>query len=137
MCSRACASTTRDESAPQDAEVRTLLVGGSACTDYSFYGSQQQSAGPTALFLLLFLRLAAEFKPMMVLLENVVGFPMSIVIDVLGQIYDFTEMILQADAAGFPVERRRKYMLGVLRIRYETLSVEYGYIRFCLFFLHL
>lgn len=110
-----------DPKAPSGANIRTIMVGGSACTDYSFYGSQQHSAGPTALYLLIFLRMALEYKPTMVLLENVVGFPMSLVLGVLGTAYRFHELILQPDHMGWPVERRRKYMLGVFELRYETL----------------
>ena len=110
-----------DPKSPSGADIRSVMVGGSACTDYSFFGSQQHSAGPTALYLLIFLRMVLEYKPTMVLLENVVGFPMSLVLQVLGEAYHFVEMILQPDQMGWPVERRRKYMLGVFELRYETL----------------
>ena len=99
-----------------------LLVGGSACVDYSFFGQQQAGAGPTAIFLLIFLRMAAEYKPDLILHENVLGFPLAMIIEVLDELFEFEEGVLQPDIAGWAIERKRKYMIGRFRMKFKTLG---------------
>ena len=107
---------------PAGSEALSLYIGGSACTDYSFYGNQQFGAGPTAIYLLIMLRNIAEYKPHIFVHENVLGFPLAMILDVLQSMYDIEEVVLQPDIAGWPVERRRKYMIGRLRMTLKHLG---------------
>ena len=102
--------------------ILTMLVAGSACTDFSAYGNMQMAAGPTMLFLLILLRMVAEWQPMVFIHENVVHFPMVLLKDTLDELYDFEEHILQPQLAGYPIERRRKYCIGRLRLKLKLLG---------------
>ena len=92
----------------------TVVVGGSACTDFSSFGNHQMSAGPTTIYLLLLLRMVASFRPLIFIHENVVAFPLKLLSDCLQEMYDFEEVVLHADQTGWPVERKRKYCVGRL-----------------------
>ena len=79
------------------------------------------SAGPTTVYLLIWIRKSAEYKPHILMHENVLGFPMRLLEETLSELYEFHEMILLPDKAGFPIERRRKYILGLLRLKMKQL----------------
>lgn len=115
LCSREIA--VNNAFVPDGSDALSAFVGGSACTDYSFFGNQQYGAGPTAIYLLIMLRIIAEYKPHLVLHENVLGFPLAMICDILQELYDFEEVVLQPDIAGWPIERRRKYMIGRLKMK--------------------
>ena len=93
-----------------------MLVGGSACTDFSAFGSSQQQCGPTMVFLLLFIRLIAEYQPEVFIHENVPQFPTQILQDCLHDMYTIEEDLLspESSGSGFPIVRHRKYITGRL-----------------------
>lgn len=98
----------------------TMLVAGSACTDFSAYGNKQTSAGPTTLFLLILLRMILDWKPMLFIHENVLQFPLALLEETLGEVYAFEEHVLCPQHAGFPVDRRRKYCIGRFRLKLKS-----------------
>ena len=91
-----------EKSVPDGSIALSVLVAGSACVDYSTFGSQQMAAGPTAIFLLLLLRMVLEYRPMIFLHENVVGFMISLLEDVLSPLYSLDESIIASEAMNFP-----------------------------------
>ena len=105
---------------PQGSRAVNMCVAGSACVDYSAYGNHQQAAGKTALFLIVLLRLILEDKPLLFLHENVLGFPLALLMDVLAELYEIEEIVITPEIANFPVERRRKYALGRFRLSLRT-----------------
>ena len=113
-----------ESSVPPGASAISAFVGGSACTDYSFYGNHQYGAGPTAIYLLIMLRIIAEYKPHIVLHENVILFSLQLIAEVLEELYEFEQVVLQPDVAGWPVERKRKYIIGRLRLKLKCFGVE-------------
>ena len=108
-----------EKSVPDGSIAISVLVAGSACVDYSSFGSQQMAAGPTAIFLLLLLRMVLEYRPMIFLHENVIGFVISLLEDVLSPIYRLEESIIASEAMSFPVERRRKYCIARLNDNFK------------------
>lgn len=110
-----------EKSVPDGSIALSVLVAGSACVDYSTFGSQQMAAGPTAIFLLLLLRMVLEYRPMIFLHENVVGFTISLLEDVLSPLYRLDESIIASEAMNFPVERRRKYCIARLSDSFKFL----------------
>ncbi len=121
-CSRAIGID--ESSVPEGASAISAFVGGSACVDYSFFGNQQHGAGPTAIYLLIMLRIIAEYKPHIALHENVLPFPLEMLLEVLEELYEFEQVVLQPDIAGWPVERKRKYMIGRLRFKVKCFGVN-------------
>ena len=91
--------------------VLRVLVAGSACTDWSSFGSQQHAAGPTVFYLLVLLRMVLETSPDVFLHENVSSFPTELLLDVLQDAYTVEELMTSPVDAAFPIERRRKYCL--------------------------
>ena len=79
-CKRTPGRKGRDTSccAAEIKKIIDLLVAGSACTDFSSYGSNQNQAGPTIAFLLLLMRLVLEYEPELFLHENVILFPLAL-----------------------------------------------------------
>lgn len=104
-------------------DVVSLLVAGSACTDFSSYGNLQQSAGATTKYLLIMIRIVATWKPLLLLHENVLGFPLSLLLETLDELYEFEESVLQPQLAGFPIDRRRKYCIGRFRLKLKFLGL--------------
>ena len=114
-CKRAPGRRGRDTSLCADGirMIIDLLVAGSACTDFSSYGSNQNQAGPTIPFLLLLMRLVLEYEPEVFVFENVVPFPMALLEDALHCKYVLEEVFLFPDfsGCGFPIARQRKYII--------------------------
>lgn len=110
--------------APSKSRVVTVACAGSSCTDYSSFGNQQTTAGKSVLSLLVLLRMVAQYTPDIFLHENVLLFPLNLLKEVLDSLYSFEEAILQADHTGFPIERKRKYIIGRYRMKLTILCVE-------------
>ena len=113
---------------PLEALILTMLVAGSARTDFSAYGNKQTSAGPTTLFLLILLRMILDWKPMIFLHENVLQFPLTLLEEILGELYQFEEHILCPQHAGFPVDRRRKYCIGRFSLKLRSPGIMLRFI---------
>ena len=110
------------ESAPEGATVLTALTGGSPCIDYTTMGNQQMSAGSTAIHLLILLRMVLEWKPDLFIHENVIQFPMAMIMECLKEIYTFDSVVLTPESLGFPIHRRRQYLLGRLTSKWKILN---------------
>ena len=106
----------------------STCVAGSACTDFSAYGNMQTSAGHTIIYLLILLRMIAEWKPMIFIHENVLNFPISLLMEILDELYQFEEYLLQPQHAGFPIDRRRKYCIGRLRLKLRRLAANLSWL---------
>lgn len=115
--------TARQGIAPSKSRVMTVACAGSSCTDYSSFGSQQTTGGKSVLSLLVLLRMVAQYIPDIFLHENVILFPLCLLKEILDCLYSFEEVILQADHTGFPIERKRKYIIGRYRLKLTTLCI--------------
>ncbi len=70
------------------------------------------------------LRIIAEYKPHIMLHENVLPFPLDMIRDILDEMYEFEQVILQPDIAGWPIERKRKYIIGRLRLKVKNFGLK-------------
>lgn len=99
--------------ADPDRTILDMLLAGSACTDFSSYGSCQQQCGPTMKYLLLLIRLVLEYQPDIFLHENVTQFPLKLLQECLHGLYSLEEYICspETSGSGFPIARVRKYII--------------------------
>ena len=117
-CPRMPALRSRDAAAAARKigwQILTLLLAGSACTDFSSYGARQTCAGPTMFFLLVLLRIVIQYQPTVFIHENVCSFPTELLREVLHECYDVDDMLTSPTECGFPIDRKRKYCLCMLR----------------------
>lgn len=116
-------------SAAKDSQVESvidMLVAGSACTDFTSYGSSQNAAGPTMVYLLLLIRLVAEHQPDLLLHENVLPFPTRLLEECLSELYSIQELIRspETSGSGFPITRNRKYVICRKQTRVQFLELH-------------
>ncbi|CAE8652541.1 unnamed protein product, partial [Polarella glacialis] len=100
-----------------------VLIAGSPCTDYSKWGKVLQSAGPTTAFFLILMKSVLQFLPDVFVHENVTTFPMDHIVSFLGELYDITfSQIDPADDCGFPIHRKRVYLVAHLKYRHHQIK---------------
>lgn len=104
------------------AVVLAMVIAGSACTDFSAFGNRQTSAGPTVIYLLILLRMILEWKPDILIHENVVSFPQGLLEEVLDSLYSIESHILHPQQGGFPIDRRRRYCICRFRLKLASLD---------------
>lgn len=92
-----------------------ILAAGSPCVDFSTMGDLLGFNGQTALAFLVLMKLVLTSRPDVFLFENVRGFPISALQDILKHLYDSDETMLCPSSWGFPVKRDRRYALFRLR----------------------
>ena len=87
-------------------------MGGIPCVDFTTWGLCRRLSGPTAILVMMFICLRILLKEAIVIIENVVGFPMDLLERYLGRFYDFTGAVCaNTDFAGLPVRRDRRYVV--------------------------
>lgn len=64
--------------------------------------------------------MVVTFLPYLWVHENVVSFPGDMLKETLDADYHIEELLLQAEHSGFPVERKRKYTIGRLRVKLKS-----------------
>ena len=105
-----------------DAVIVAMVIAGSACTDFSSFGNRQMSAGPTVIYLLILLRMILDWKPDILLHENVISFPQRLLEEVLDSLYSIESHILHPQQGGFPIDRRRRYCICRFRLKLTSLD---------------
>lgn len=113
-CPRECGCGSKQKAEKSLGQViLDMLIAGSACTDFSAYGSSQHSAGPTMVYLLLLLRMVLEYQPDIMIHENVLQFPARLLEECLHGLYLIQEFVRSPDVSGsgFPISRNRKYLI--------------------------
>ena len=99
-----------------------VVVCGIPCVDYSSMGQRQGLSGPTAIIILMWIRLMQVHQPAFIVIEEVVpfrtrGLPLIEEPDMLGLLYAFQTIELGPRNFGLPVNRPRMYCIGVHRQR--------------------
>ena len=95
-----------------------LHCGGPPCLDlFSPMGRCQRTDGPTAIVLVVWARMVLIALPDVVIVENVPQFPEALLVSLLGFAYAVASVILCPSLFGWPVRRRRRYAICVLRHR--------------------
>ena len=92
-----------------------LHIAGPPCIDYSSMGRQRRENGPTAIVFLLWTRAVRDQHPLVVVFENVVRFPITMLQLLLGDLYHIDHVVLDAIMTGGPCRRRRLYCVLTLR----------------------
>lgn len=93
-----------------------LHLAGSPCQDWSLFGKRKGFAGVTVRAFLTWCALMLSTLPHLIVHENVVGFPVSILGRLLGHYYSISHTTIWPGAVSrFPVRRDRSYAILVLR----------------------
>ena len=93
-----------------------VLIAGIPCIDFSKTGTRRQLEGPTARVIATVFRELVELQPSIAVIENVEQFPMAIVGEVVGHMYDIVDLnICPADAGYRLMARKRLYLVLVHR----------------------
>ena len=82
---------------------------GTPCTPFSTQGSQKANEDPCVLFLLVWCALIIKLRIPSVLQENVSGFISSLLVSLMGHLYDAQWYVCDTDVYGWPSHRVRKY----------------------------
>merc|ERR1740129_1256181 len=111
-----CDAHGADCSAQCDAD---LWVAGSPCVDWSPMGRRRGTGGPSRAVFLTWCHDVREQAPALLLHENVPRFPKRLLEAELGELYEIRELgpdrVVTPQALGFPVRRKRRYLLLVHR----------------------
>ena len=90
---------------------------GCPCTDFTSWGRGRKLQGPTVFPLAIWLAMRIILKETMLLIENVVTWPLEIVMSVLRPYYDVSDAICDNESfAAMCVNRTRKHMVLTLRM---------------------
>ena len=95
------------------AKVNTV-VAGTPCQDFSNYGHGKLLQGPSTICLLTFLCMMRKLAPLVIIMENVEGFPFRMLSRWL-PMYEVDTIVFNAKALGQCVERTRRYCILTLR----------------------
>lgn len=99
-----------------DDGVVTVKLAGSPCTDFSLFGSGQGLSGATVVYLLVFVKAVLQSLPHCLVHENVLGFPIDVLKNLLKDYYNCTySTISPNEHCGVPVERDRRYAIFTLK----------------------
>ncbi len=104
--------------AAMQADSSDLHIAGTPCVDFSLRGNQLQELGPAFIVFLCWCAHRREQQEAVVVQENVTGFPIQLLIDLLGDIYDIQSACINPATLGFPSERIRQWV--VMRHRTKT-----------------
>ena len=89
---------------------------GCPCVDFSTWGKGRKLSGPSTPALAVWFRLMLLIQPCIVLIENVVQFPVALARDIFGVHYDIDFIDLTAhDTFGHCVRRKRRLVLCTLK----------------------
>jgi hypothetical protein len=97
-----------------------LHIAGTPCTDWSQAGDQAKTSGITMVHFLAWVALRRLIREPMLVQENVPLFPQALLIELLGDLYEFQFHQTSPVDHGFPVVRKRQYAIG--RLPSSTLS---------------
>ena len=92
-----------------------LHAAGSPCVDFSPMGRRRGYQGPSMLLYMLWCALVRRALPTIIVFENVVQFPMAVLLDTLGDIYCINAIVVDAVTWLGAVRRKRRYALLTLR----------------------
>lgn len=96
-------------------EVGDVHFAGSPCTDFSVMGQQKKLAGPTAAAFLVWVRWIRDSLPRCVVHENVKTFPVEVLKEHFGDLYQVETTVLDPRMFGWPISRPRRYSLLLLK----------------------
>ncbi len=102
-----CADTGRSVAI----DLGAVHCGGNPCKDWSLLGKRQGVEGPTAPALITWALLIRRHKPDFLIQENVLQFPIELLLDLLGGLYRAEALELDPRRLGWPVARRRRYVV--------------------------
>ena len=78
-------------------------------------GKRRGFAGPTSAAFITWVFLVRRHRPRILVHENVVGFDIRALADLLADLYDYQHLELDPRALGLPVARRRRYTVFTLK----------------------
>lgn len=110
--------TSAASPAAMQAESSDVHVAGTPCVDFSLRGNQMQELGPAFLVFLCWCAHRREQQEAVIVQENVTAFPVQLLIDLLGDIYDIQSACINPASLGFPSQRSRQWV--VMRHRTKT-----------------
>jgi len=87
----------------------TVHVAGPPCPAFSSLGKHQGAVGPLLLPLMIWTAHRALIEEDFILHENVPGFPVQLLIDMLGSKYSISTQLVQVADLGQPVDRLRRW----------------------------
>ena len=90
-------------------------VAGPPCVDFSPMGAGRRELGPTMICLYVWARAVRDSRPMLLIIENVPRFPISLLQSLFGDIYHMDWALLEACSFGAPGRRRRLYVILTLK----------------------
>lgn len=96
-----------------DAKTCTVFAAGSPCTDWSTFGSRRTTCGPTSTAFVVMLAVILQGQPDVVIHENVIGFPLGMLVHHLGAMYQIDSAVLDPTSYGYPINRPRRYTVMV------------------------
>ena len=103
----------------------TFHVAGTPCVDYSNMGARRKANGPTNLAFLVWAGLRRLLRETFIIHENVPQFPVSILEQALGDLYIWHTAITTPVMHGWPVERRRRISIGILREKLHSVAIPW------------
>ena len=103
----------------------TFHVAGTPCVDYSNMGARRKANGPTNLAFLVWAGLRRLLRETFIIHENVPQFPVSILEQMLGDLYIWHTAITTPAMHGWPVERRRRISIGILREKLQSVAIPW------------
>ncbi len=86
-------------------------MAGTPCVDFSPRGSSLKEQGEAFLCLLAWVAARRYHQEAVVLQENVKGFPIKLLLDLLGDLYAIENCMINPSNHGFPSERPRQYVV--------------------------
>ena len=87
-------------------------VAGSPCTDFSIRGGRAELQGATTWGLMSFISMRRQIQEAYWIQENVQEFPVSLLSELLSDLYEIQSCIVDAGAIGWPITRKRQYVVG-------------------------
>ena len=92
-----------------------IHVAGTTCVDHSNYGSCKGDEGRNVKFFLIWAALMKQLLPFTILHENVAGFGVAALTDVLGSIYIICPSVSCSSLMGYPIRRKRQMCILILK----------------------
>ena len=98
-----------------------MHIGGTPCTDFSARGEREELDGKTTTALLSFVGMRRDLQEPFWLQENVVTFPVSLLLEMLSDLYEIQSCVIDPPTLGWPVQRKRQYIIG----RHRTKTIPF------------